>query len=156
MHHAALVSNRLTRSPDGYLAGVCEGLGSRLGVSPNLIRLVWLALALFAGTGMMLYLVLWWIVPRADQLPTEATIWNRASDGRYRAPLRRTQADRKLFGVCGGIARYWQVDPSLVRLAVLSLATLSLGLVAVAYLIAAAVIPGPNASTRTTVHPVEL
>lgn len=29
----------------------------------------------------------------------------------------RKSSDRKLCGVCGGLARYWDVDPTIVRVA---------------------------------------
>ena len=70
-------------------------------------------------------------------------------------PLVRTSEDRKFLGVCGGIARRWDLDPSIVRLAVLSLAMLSLGLVAVAYLIAAIAIPGPDSNQGRPVYPID-
>ncbi len=146
---------RLTRSSNGYIAGICEGLGRNYGINPTVIRLIWLAAVLFFGTGILLYLVLWWIVPHEDAVPVDPTIWRQLPDGRHVAPLQRTSSDRKLLGVCGGLARYWRVDPSLLRLAMLSLATVSFGLVAIAYLVAAMFIPGPYRTVRTFVHPVD-
>lgn len=56
--------------------------------------------------------------------------------------LYRSRSDRMLLGVCGGLAHYFNVDPTLVRvLAVVSL-FIGLGLGAVlAYLILAVVVP---------------
>lgn len=55
---------RLYRSAhDRILGGVCGGLGAYLGVDPNLIRLAFVLLALFSGAGVILYLVLWLILP---------------------------------------------------------------------------------------------
>src|SRR5438093_1168850 len=58
---------RLTRSSDGVLAGICAGLGRRFGVSPNVLRLLWLLSVLLLGTGVLLYAVLRWVVPREAQ-----------------------------------------------------------------------------------------
>ena len=41
------------------VAGVCGGLGERLAVDPNLVRLVFSVLALAGGAGIFLYLALW-------------------------------------------------------------------------------------------------
>jgi phage shock protein C len=59
---------------------------------------------------------------------------------RTRPALRRSRRDRMLGGVCGGIARYLDVDPVLLRVAALALA-LSGGLGVLAYIVAWVVIP---------------
>lgn len=54
--------------------------------------------------------------------------------------LYRSQSDRMIFGVCGGLARYFQVDPVVVRLSAVILTLFNfLGLVA--YIIMAIVVP---------------
>ncbi len=146
---------RITRAADGLIGGVCAGLGRHLGVSPNLLRLAWLVAVLFFGTGLLVYLALWWIIPHEQRVPIEPTVWRRNGKGSYTPPLRRTGTDRKVLGVCGGVARRFGLDPSLVRLGTLALATLSLGLVVVAYLLAAIFIDGPE-ERAVRVTPVEL
>ncbi|MBP5500289.1 MAG: PspC domain-containing protein [Bacteroidales bacterium] len=42
--------------------------------------------------------------------------------------LTRSTIDKKLFGVCGGIAEYFDVDPTLVRVGILAL-TIFTGLI---------------------------
>ena len=55
---------RLTRSrTDRMIAGVCGGLAVYAGTDVNLIRLAFVALTLFGGTGIVLYLLAWLIVP---------------------------------------------------------------------------------------------
>ncbi|MBX5439057.1 MAG: PspC domain-containing protein [Thermoflavifilum sp.] len=57
---------RLYRDPDDkILGGVCGGLGAYFGVDPVIFRLVFALLLFGAGTGVLLYLVLWIAVPRA-------------------------------------------------------------------------------------------
>ncbi len=59
---------------------------------------------------------------------------------RPRTPLRRSRRDRVLGGVCGGIGRYLDVDPVLLRVAAVALA-LSGGVGVLAYVIAWVVLP---------------
>ncbi|MBO4342167.1 MAG: PspC domain-containing protein [Clostridia bacterium] len=54
--------------------------------------------------------------------------------------LTKSSVDRKIFGVCGGLAEYFGVDSTWVRLAVV-LFTLAGGSGVIAYLIAALIIP---------------
>lgn len=146
------LAQRLARSPDGVLAGICEGIGQQVGIDPNWLRVAWVAAALFFGTGLLLYLVLWWVVPRSDTMPEElAGSFNPGGP-----PLRRTSVDRKIFGVCGGLARRWNLDPSAVRLAALALLTASVGLIVLLYLIATLFIPRAGTTAAGPApHPVE-
>lgn len=61
--------HRLTRSEtDRMVVGVCGGLGEHFGVDSNLVRIVFVLLAVFGGSGVVLYLALWLIVPRASRV----------------------------------------------------------------------------------------
>ena len=54
--------------------------------------------------------------------------------------LKRSLTNKKIFGVCGGLGEYFDVDPTIIRLlAVLSVLCLGGGVIA--YLIAAIVMP---------------
>lgn len=147
----------LTRTGDGYVAGVADGLGRYFDIDATLIRIGWLVAVIFFGTGILLYLGLWWLMPREGDVPVEPTQWERDELGRYAPPLRRTSNDRKILGVCGGLARRWQIDPVFVRLGVAALAMASGGLVILAYLAAAVVIPNSHGSSvySRRAHPVE-
>lgn len=57
--------------------------------------------------------------------------------------LYRSQSNRMLCGVCGGIADYFNIDPTIVRLIFVFLG-LSGGTGILFYLIAAVVIPNGN------------
>ena len=52
----------------------------------------------------------------------------------------RSESDRRIAGVCGGIGEYFDVDPTLVRLAFIFF-ILAFGSGILAYVIAAVVIP---------------
>ena len=54
--------------------------------------------------------------------------------------LYRSKTNKKIFGVCGGLAEYFDIDATIVRL-VLVLAVLFAGVGVLAYLIAALIMP---------------
>jgi phage shock protein C len=56
-------------------------------------------------------------------------------------PLRRSQTNRQLAGVCGGIAEYFRVDPTLIRIAFIVALVITGGAVALAYVLALVVMP---------------
>jgi phage shock protein PspC (stress-responsive transcriptional regulator) len=45
------------------IGGVCGGIGKHLGIDPTLIRLVWAAAIFIYGTGLLLYILAWIIIP---------------------------------------------------------------------------------------------
>lgn len=61
--------NALRRSrADRWLGGVCGGIARVTGVQAWVWRMVFALLALFAGTGVLAYLLMWLLIP-ADPLP---------------------------------------------------------------------------------------
>lgn len=57
-------SRRLTRSrTDRMIAGVCGGFAAYSGIDANIVRLVMVVLAVLGGSGVLLYLIAWVIVP---------------------------------------------------------------------------------------------
>ncbi len=58
-----------------------------------------------------------------------------------RRKLMRSRVDRKIAGVCGGMADYFDVDPTLVRVLWLIVTLFSCGLGLLAYIIAWIVMP---------------
>jgi phage shock protein C len=55
--------------------------------------------------------------------------------------LYRSSRDRKLFGVCGGLAEYLAVDATLLRILLIIVAVFSAGSVVLVYIVAGFVIP---------------
>lgn len=53
---------RRSRS-DRMLGGVCGGLAHYFGVDPVLVRLIFVVIALIVGSGLLLYIVLWVLIP---------------------------------------------------------------------------------------------
>lgn len=55
---------------DHWIAGVCGGVAEHLGWSPGRLRIVWVLATIFtAFAGVVLYLALWFLMPKA---PPEA------------------------------------------------------------------------------------
>jgi phage shock protein PspC (stress-responsive transcriptional regulator) len=62
-----LTPKRLKRSlTDKMLAGVCGGLAKYFEMDSTLIRLIFAFAAVFAGTGILAYIIMWIIVPKED------------------------------------------------------------------------------------------
>ncbi len=58
---------RLKRSvKDKMIAGICGGLADYFDIDSTLVRLVFAFTVLFAGTGILAYLIMWIIVPKED------------------------------------------------------------------------------------------
>lgn len=55
---------RLTRSDDKMIGGVCAGLAEYLDIDLTIVRIVWVLMVLFAGFGILLYVILWLIMPK--------------------------------------------------------------------------------------------
>jgi len=56
---------RLVRSQNKLIGGVCAGIAEYLGWDTTMVRLIYLLLVLFAGVGILAYIILW-IVMRAN------------------------------------------------------------------------------------------
>jgi phage shock protein C len=52
---------------DKKIAGVCGGFAEHLDVDPTLVRVLWVAAAVFGGWGLIAYLIAWIVLPA----PTE-------------------------------------------------------------------------------------
>ncbi|RPH94089.1 PspC domain-containing protein [candidate division KSB1 bacterium] len=69
-----LTARRLVRIHKGRkIAGVCTGLGDYFNMDPTVVRLLWLALVLAYGMGLLLYLILWLVVPLETERYGEQT-----------------------------------------------------------------------------------
>lgn len=82
---------RLERGSDRVLGGVCSGLADRFGFDPLLVRLVFGLLTLASGMGVVLYALLWLVMPEAGEPDREGDV--------LRAGLRSVERDlRRIFG----------------------------------------------------------
>ena len=64
------MQKRLQRSrTERMIGGVCGGLGAYLDMDPTVVRLVFAVVTVFGGAGVLLYLILWVIMPLEPPLP---------------------------------------------------------------------------------------
>jgi phage shock protein C len=82
------MSKRLTRSKNGaMLGGVCMGLGQYLTIDPVFIRIFFILLTISTGFGLLIYLILWIVIPRDDQIPADGSTMPQPSEFGDRARL---------------------------------------------------------------------
>jgi len=135
-----MLQKKLMRDPnDRIIGGVCAGLAHYFGVTPIIMRLAVLALFLTAGVGLLIYLILWMIMPLAKtstdfMLMKGLTIDDASVIGNIKAkaePLNqnnfdpqtgakklvRLTDDKIIAGVAAGLADYFNIDKVFVRLA---------------------------------------
>lgn len=61
-------ARRLQRSRDNrIIAGVCGGIAEYFGWSPSTVRLLFLLSLLLPGTQVIIYLILWLVMPNAPR-----------------------------------------------------------------------------------------
>ena len=58
--------------------------------------------------------------------------------------LYKVEEGKMICGVCGGIAEYFNIDPSLVRLGTVIVSLISAGVGIIAYIAAAAILPNKS------------
>ena len=60
--------DRLRRSKDRMIAGVCGGIAERFGFDPTIVRVVYVLVSIMSAAfpGMLVYIILWVVVPDAE------------------------------------------------------------------------------------------
>jgi phage shock protein C len=76
---------QLTRSQTNKrIAGVCGGIAEYFDIDPTLVRIVFVAASLLGGPGLLLYLVLWIVLPRGPAGATTPPVSGRHSTSAVR------------------------------------------------------------------------
>ncbi len=125
------------RSANGRIGGVCAGIAEYVDADVTFVRLLWVVLSIVPGGfigGVVAYLLAWIIMPDIEGPLDEGAKLRR---------LTRSVSDRKIAGVCGGIAEYLLVDSTAVRVlwAILTVVPGAIIFGVLAYLIAWFVMP---------------
>lgn len=219
-----MTTQRLYRSrTNKVFAGVCGGLAEYFDVDPVIIRIIFVLMVLFGGSGILLYIAAIFIVPLKPYTPADFTstetkeitpatsskarnvvgyilvilggllllsnldifhffdflgdaveyvfpvlliilgmaiIYYRQSNPtaetgnaeqsqvtsqQTQPPMykqfRRSFTDKKIAGVCGGLANYFGIDPSIMRMLYVILCLASFGAALVLYIVLALVVP---------------
>jgi phage shock protein C len=50
------------------LGGVCGGLGEYFDIDPSLIRLLWVVVFLMGGSGLLIYIIFWIVLPEEKEV----------------------------------------------------------------------------------------
>lgn len=135
---------RLTRLPaEGKIGGVCAGIAAYLDTDVTFVQLLWVILSIIPGAiigGMIAYAAAWLVLPDGGAAAPYVYTGKR---------LLRSSVDRKIGGVCGGLADYFGLDATLVRLAAVILAIYPGAVVGgvLAYVVGWLVIPSAPAAT---------
>ena len=129
-------------SSAGRIAGVCAGIADYFDADVTLVRLAWVVLSIVPGSfigGLVAYIAAWAIMTDSSS-PASAEAATRR--------LTRSTKDRKIAGVCGGLAEYFNVDATLVRViwAILTIIPGCIVLGIVAYLVAWFIMPDSPAT----------
>jgi len=221
-------TKRLYRSTKNkILAGICGGIAEYLDTDPTFVRIIWIVLTLLGGSGIILYIIAYLIMPenpeKTGEVQTEtnskaniflgsllivlgglllldttdvisfhrlwATSWEyilpltfiligfalllgrkrkRTQDQETSTEvlegdastvppqettaeeeserLMRSQKDKKILGVCGGIAEYFHVDSTIVRLLYILFTFATGGVGVIVYFLLALVMPKETAT----------
>ena len=141
---------RLRRSiSERRIAGICGGLAEYFDVDVSLVRLAWVVLTIVPGAilfGVLAYLAAWVLMPESEGVP----VARPASAKR----LARSATDRKIGGVCGGLAEYFSVDSTAVRIlwVVLSIFPGAIVCGVLAYVVAWLIMPMVTLPETTASH----
>lgn len=128
------MNRKLYTSPNKKLCGVCGGISDYFNIDPTLVRIIVSAIALATGIfpGLFIYLIAALVMPKSPE--NYYQLFNNTSK-----KLKKS-TDKKLFGVCGGIAEYFSVDSTIVRL-IFALSFLLFGYGLGLYIVCAIIMP---------------
>ena len=56
------------------LAGVCGGLGEYFNIDPVIIRLIFIFFSIMVMSGVLIYLIAWFIIPTRPKKASETTV----------------------------------------------------------------------------------
>ena len=133
---------KLKRDPHNkVISGVCGGLGNFLNIDPIIARAGFLISFFVFGSGLLLYLILWVIMPEAT--PNELPQFSGTSSRK----LFRNTDDKMIGGVCSGIGAYLGVSEVVMRV-VFIISFFAFGTGLLAYVILWLIIPEAKTATE--------
>lgn len=57
---------KLTRSNDGIIGGVAAGIAKAVNLDVTIVRVAFVLFSIFVGSGVLVYLILWAVIPREE------------------------------------------------------------------------------------------
>src|SRR5215475_3621269 len=91
-------------SSDKILGGVSSGIANYLDIDPAVMRILMLLFVFTAGFGILLYIILWIVLPAKDM------------DNYTGKRLFRNPDNKVIGGVAGGLAAYFNIQAWIIRL----------------------------------------
>lgn len=64
LHSANIFKGLFRSTTNKIIAGVCGGLGEFFEIDPTIVRVVFILITVFGGSGILIYLILWLIIPK--------------------------------------------------------------------------------------------
>lgn len=124
---------QLYLSSDKKFLGVCGGIADYFDVDPTLIRIAVACVALYTAIipTLVVYVVLSFVFP---QQPEGYTTVNSSKK------LLKSSDNKKIAGVCAGLAKYFGIDATIVRL-VFALCMLFIGFGLTIYIVCLVLMP---------------
>lgn len=89
---------------DKLLGGVCSGIAHYFGLDPAIVRIAFALLLILGGSGFLLYIILWIVLPSTSLI------------NNVKKRLYRDTEDRVFQGVCGGLGKYFDINPAVPRI----------------------------------------
>jgi phage shock protein C len=127
-------NKKIFRSIDDYMiAGVCGGLSDYFKIDSSLIRIIFVLLAMSGGCGVLIYLILWLVVPKEKGIEKEIDREEKLEEfiedvkGKAKSMAKEIKIDTKIkktgrinvFGVAlilVGIVAIWnQISPITIQ-----------------------------------------
>ena len=118
---------------DKKFLGVCGGVAEYFGVDPTLIRIAVACVALYTAVipALIIYVVMSFVFPQQPEGYVAA---------QPKKMLMRSSQNKKLSGVCAGIAKYFGVDATIVRL-LFAICMLAIGFGLTIYIVCLVLMP---------------
>ena len=120
-------------SSDKKFLGVCGGVADYFNVDPTLIRIAVACLALYTAIipALIIYVVMSFVFPHQPENYTNANTAKK---------LLKSSDNKKLSGVCAGLAKYFGIDATIVRL-IFAVCVLFIGFGLTIYIVCLALMP---------------
>ncbi len=129
MNSSVVTAPKWVRSKEGWICGICQGLGERFDMPVGILRLLWVVSIFCFGVGFFMYFILAFCLPREDKL---AHVY-----------------DRKVFGVCSLLAQKYGQEVGLMRFIWVLFLGASFGSALLVYIVLALVLPKDFARVST-------
>lgn len=90
------MSRQLYRSNENkIIAGVCSGIAEYFEVDPTIVRIIWL-LSIFAGFGIIAYIICWLVMPEKNTGYYSSSIFNESSTTKQISSVDKEKSKRIL------------------------------------------------------------